>query len=361
MAKVSQIREQEQMEQHACSFIAKLDSGPLSESDEAELRDWLQADARHKNALMEMAKLMDHMGVLSRLSDLFPLDTQVPGYVKKTQKSSKWLVPMAVGLCCALVVMMLSWGVNIIGENTALQSMTASTDIGEIKTLVLQDGSKVTLNTFSQIEVEFSEKERAIHLIRGEALFEVAHNKSRAFLVIANNKVVKAIGTAFNVRIGDGNIEVTVTDGTVEVEKIAEDNSDLSMNIKNIDELKKKVVTRMTRGQEAVIADTLEFLQPIAAVDIEKKLLWQKGILIFEGESLEHVVAEISRYTSKKIIISDQATKEIRIGGYFETGDIVKLFDILESGFNISVKKEGPDTIHLSSKYMPSREVRVVN
>lgn len=361
MAKVSQIREQEQMEQRACAFIAKLDSGSLSASDEAELRQWLQADVRHKNALMEMAKLMDQMGVLSRLSDLFPLDTQVSGHAKNTEATNNWFKPVALGFCCALIVMILSLGVNMIGENAALQSMTASTDIGEIKTLVLQDGSKVTLNTFSQIDVEFSEKERTIHLIRGEALFEVAHNKNRAFLVIANNKVVKAIGTAFNVRIDDGSIEVTVTDGTIEVERLAEDNSEQSIDITNINELEKIVVTRMTRGQEAVIADTLEFLQPIASVDIEKKLLWQKGILIFEGASLEYVVTEVSRYTSKKIIISDQATKEIRIGGYFETGDIVKLFDILESGFNISVKREGPDTIYLSSKYTPSGETRAIN
>ena len=154
---------------------------------------------------------------------------------------------------------------------------------------------------------------------RGEVLFDVAHDEKRPFLVIAGDTTIRAIGTAFNVELNDRNIEVTVTDGIVEVEtaymeSIQNQGAKPAGSLLEIP-VENKRPAQIRAGQTAIIVQTMESLQPIDAIAIEKKLSWQQGVVVFEGETLEQVVAEISRYTTKTFLISDDGTRSIRIGG----------------------------------------------
>ncbi len=96
------------------------------------------------------------------------------------------------------------------------------TSIGEQRTVPLDDGSRIALNSNSQVQIEFTADKRTVRLLRGEAFFEVAHNKERPFVVIAGENEVTAVGTAFEVRYEPDHIDVTLVEGKVNVTSTAE-------------------------------------------------------------------------------------------------------------------------------------------
>jgi transmembrane sensor len=95
-----------------------------------------------------------------------------------------------------------------------------STDIGEQRPVALADGSTVLLNTDSRLQVEYDAERREVHLLQGEAYFEVAHDSDKPFLVFVGSNIVRAVGTSFTVHIKKLDIEVIVTEGAVEVSAV---------------------------------------------------------------------------------------------------------------------------------------------
>lgn len=196
------------------------------------------------------------------------------------------------------------------------------TAVGERRVLALADGSKVTLNTASTVELAFTDKVRRVRLVRGEALFEVAHDASRPFLVDAGAARFRALGTAFNVRLRPDLVELTVTQGVVGV--VAEDGR-----------VDRPVAAKIAAGGGAVVRSGA--VAPTALDDqhLRQRTSWQAGVLEFDGESLAQVVGEFNRYRQQPIVIGDPRLEAVRIGGRFEVGEADKFLAALTSSFPI--------------------------
>ena len=234
--------------------------------------------------------------------------------------------------------------------------LTYTTETGEIKTVALADGSRITLNSNSQVEVLFTDSTRALSLASGEALFDVAHEADRPFYVRAAGTIVKAVGTAFNVELGKDNVEVTVTDGVIEITKVfkkalqIDDLRAMARDLSTKVSSSNSSTRRVAAGEVAIIRDIdLPVIAQIDQEDVKVKLAWQHGELVFTGESLDHVIAEVSRYTGTTIVIVDESISNIAIGGRFKTGDVENLLDILEHGFDIKATRVGENLVHLAS------------
>lgn len=169
----------------------------------------------------------------------------------------------------------------------------------------MPDGSVITLNTDTLVDVAYSATERLVVLNRGEALFSVAHDPERPFRVRAGDRFVQAVGTTFNVRRGSGNdVRVTVSEGTVKV-------------------MREPAATRghateevtVRAGEQAVVADAVAEVHPLEAVQLEANLAWQRGLLIYQGEPLDSVLADIARYTTVRFSIADESIRRTRVGG----------------------------------------------
>jgi len=244
--------------------------------------------------------------------------------------------------------------------------------IGKQSTIVLADGSSVHLNTNSQIQVDYTDGYRNIHLIQGEAHFDVAENKAKPFRVYAGKGRVQAVGTSFTVYLNEKDIEVLVTEGKVALaaQKTVHV-TDASLNAKPKSVSERSVAANsmefddphyyltipveqlglLVEGQGATILvaqdnqfdnalenqPTLRKVELMDAQSIERRDAWRQGLLLFAGDSLEDVVAEISRYTTMSIEIVDPSLKKIRIGGQFRVGDIDGMFDVLEANFGLSI------------------------
>jgi len=215
------------------------------------------------------------------------------------------------------------------------------TRLGEQARAVLNDGSIMTLNTSSQAVVDFDENERKVYLESGEALFEVAKNKSRPFRVYAANGRITAVGTAFSVRIDKGRVDVAVSEGTVEV----------ATGLETASTAKAQPASSVVLKERGVVnyRDSIEHIEYVEPEKIEHKLAWKTGKIAFKGETLEHVIAETNRYTQQKLEIADPSIAQVRIGGYFDVGDMDQLLNLFKGSFGIEVIHTKDNVLYLAS------------
>jgi transmembrane sensor len=170
-------------------------------------------------------------------------------------------------------------------------------------------------------------------LRRGEAHFSVVHDARRPFHVRAGRRVVQAIGTAFNVRLGpDEGIEVTVTQGQVKVMLAERASSDVAAALPAASDA---TDTTLVAGEVAILDMQSQRVNQLEQVDLDIKLAWRRGMLIFQGEPLDSVLTEVSRYTRSEFVVTDDALRGVRVGGYFRAGDIDGLLVALRDNFQI--------------------------
>lgn len=176
-----------------------------------------------------------------------------------------------------------------------------ATSVGEQRVVQLADGSRVHLDTASEIRVRFSGAGRIVTLDRGQAFFEVAPDASRPFTVEAGQASVTALGTSFDVRRSGGSTQVVLVTGRVEV--------------KSVPGAPAKV---MAPGQAAVLSGSAPV---VSAADVERATSWKQGRLIFRDTPLPVAVAEINRYLDKGIVLDAPGLSQTTVNGVFETGD----------------------------------------
>ncbi|HEX6860791.1 MAG TPA: FecR family protein [Caulobacteraceae bacterium] len=189
------------------------------------------------------------------------------------------------------------------------QGSSFQTGVGERSTVVLADGSKVTLNTRSRVEVNYAADRRNITLVSGQALFEVARNKARPFVVTAGPRVVTALGTAFDIRLDGHQVQVTMVEGKVKVEPTR---PTMLQKIAPPDQ-------QLVAGQQ-LIADVGDLGSTVHKADAATATSWREGKVVFADTPLPQAVAEMNRYLPEPILIGDPALSRLTVNGMFLTG-----------------------------------------
>jgi transmembrane sensor len=289
------------------------------------------------------------MDSMSRLSDLFP------DHNRKRRKKIP-IAALAAGIACTAFVGVAAFiGFNLLdwGNRQELTAATSSEDIyetaiGEQSTITLPDGSQLILNTNSLVRTHYTAQNRLVVLERGEVHVLVAEDRSRPLSVIAGRNVVQAVGTEFNVEIVDSQrIELVVTQGLVKV----------GLRQPSVEESKNQAPARLptsaitvAAGEALVLGESGEEITKVSADDIEVRLSWRNGNLIFRGESLEEAVKEIGRYTSVEFVFLDDKLKRVRVAGLFKAGDVDGLLAALRENFDIAYERVDDQKVLLDSK-----------
>ena len=339
--------------QQACAWIAKLHGEP-SAKDLQNFRAWMAQSPAHKTEVRQLAKLWGELDVLTELAVVQePLSTQSTSArlfdkVAALIKFSNWNRPLTAMVTATLVAVL---ALPIIID---INKTTYSTDIGEQELITLRDGSTVLLNTNSSIRVDYSLETRNISLLSGQAHFEVTKDNSRPFNVYVGKGLVRAVGTAFSVYLQPDIIEVTVTEGTIELSAVAPAPAPTNQP-ETEPTAPSKTITKLslvTAGQNATMdqdTSSIDSIEVIDAPEIVQKLAWHQGLLRFSGDPLEDVVAEISRYTDLSIVILDPEIRDLRIGGFFKVGETEKMFQALETSFGVRVQRKGKNVMLLAA------------
>jgi transmembrane sensor len=187
-----------------------------------------------------------------------------------------------------------------------------STGKGETKVVALKDGSVVTLNTASEILVNYSDQLRSVELVHGEAMFDVARNTARPFVVAAGDTDVRVVGTSFSVRrLEAAPVQVLVREGIVEVSKP-------SIAGAHPVRISANTMAIAQSDNAASIA-----AMPVPVAQLHRQMAWQKGQIAFEGETLAQAAAEFARYSDTRIVIDDPALAKEEIAGLFKATDPV--------------------------------------
>lgn len=203
------------------------------------------------------------------------------------------------------------------------------TDVGERRVVTLADGSLMRLNTDTAVTVDLAPGQRSIRLLRGEASFDVAHDKARPFVVAADDARVRAVGTAFTVRLRRDLTEVTVSEGIVGVRDGG------------------KGERHVAAGNAAAVRRGTIAVTALAHTDIQRRLAWQDGRLSFDGDTLEQAVDEFNRYRTVPIVIGDPALAGVRIGGTFRSDRSADFARALEQSFGIRAIEGGDGSLLL--------------
>lgn len=207
---------------------------------------------------------------------------------------------------------------------------TYSTSVGAQRLEQLADGSRVRLNTDTRLQVRFTEGARHIRLLKGEAYFEVAHDTARPFVVEADDARVRAIGTKFAVHRDADQVAVTLLQGRVEVR-----------------ETTLATATTLAPGQSLTV--TSRGMSRPRSVDTADVTDWTTGQLNFSGVPLRAAVAEMNRYTSRKIVLdpSVQVDGEL-VSGRFEAGDTANFLAALDAVYGLKVTRTTNREIRLA-------------
>jgi len=320
------------VEAEAAAWVARFDAGDISAKDQAEFQEWLNRGSLHREIIAEYGNLW------SEFDTLRPLANGEAGIGREFVTSnhddtSKRLALWRVASAAAILLLFAGFtsfliykvsAPNVSGR--ALADLSYETAIGAQKKILLADGSTLILNTNSRVEIAFSGDRRDIHLMRGEAYFDVVHDHARPFSVYAKDYVVHDIGTAFDVHLSrTGLVEVGVTKGSVEVSP-AEGSGISSAG---------KGVGILTAGQKVILGQTAERTETLSSADMGRKLAWRQGQLIYTGQPLGEVISDISRYSDIKFELADPSLEKISVGGAFRTDQIEAIVAALENNFGV--------------------------
>ncbi len=319
----------EAIEALAAEHVVRL-QGEICEAERKSIFAWIEANPHHAVAFARMEAAWEMSG---RIRATPPALDQHEASLE--QVSKPWLsrrhimqgsVAAAVAACAVTAVWRYARNVDLY-----------RTRIGERRIVMLTDGSHVHLNTASTIEVAMREKWRHVRLVKGEALFEVAHDRNRPFMVDAGAARMLAVGTAFNVRIRENFVELTVTDGTVAV-------------VKTGGALHDGIQPHIAAGVGAVIRSGAVAPTVLDSQVLRERTAWQDGVIEFHGDTLAQAVAEFNRYRDQPIIVGDTRLADLRVGGRFQVDDAEKFLTALSSSFPIETIKAADGSVMLVAR-----------
>lgn len=207
----------------------------------------------------------------------------------------------------------------------------------ELRVIQLEDGSVLELGSHSRVHVDFSDQQRSVSLLRGEAYFKVEKDPLRPFIVQTSYGRARAVGTEFEVHLGVEHTRVTVHEGVVEVEAKADLQALASTG-------------RIIAGEQLSYGDDGK-LSPVSKIDLELSAAWRKGQIVFDQQPLFEVVEQLNRYSRRKIVIGDRRLRTIRVNGVFNSGEIEALLGAIEASLPAELNR-GEESITL--RYQPA-------
>lgn len=285
----------------AAEWAARVDAGPLSMDERSALDAWLAGDNRRLGAYAKARAVFAHVQRARALGpeyDAAEFASPRAAGSAGPNRRTLWM-----GGAAAAAALAVTAGAGVEWRGTHFRTRR-----GEVRLVPLPDGSSMTLNTASRATIAFSKSERRVQLVQGEAIFDVAKDPARPFLVEAADTQVRAVGTSFVVkRLPDRPVQVVVCEGVVEVKRQT---------------ARFTPPLRVVANTRAVAADHDAFAaSAVSATEIRRELVWRDGLLSFEDEPLQQAITEFARYSDTPIVIDDPAIGQETVTGLFRANN----------------------------------------
>jgi transmembrane sensor len=308
-----------QIVEEAAEWFVEMDRDDVDRPTRQRFDEWLRRSPEHVRAFLELLQIWEqgaqrrssrHIDaesliaeVLGAQSNVVPLHARsgLPSHVEQ-KKRPKFYLWASVAASVLLVALLGTW--------FYIERNTYSTGVGEQRSVALADGSVVQLNTRSRIRIRYRKHERGIELLEGQALFNVANDQDRPFVVAGGNASIRAVGTQFDVYRKQAATTVTVVEGRVTI----------------IPETKRNN-SSLAAGEQATI--TQSSVESSGTTDVAAAIAWTQRRLMFQKTTLAEVVHEFNRYNERPLRIADPRLQEFLISGTFSSTDPSSLLRFL--------------------------------
>jgi transmembrane sensor len=328
--------------QAAATWHDRLHREGVSEETRQTFRQWLAQSPEHGRAYAAIDRAWLVLQAGAHEPEILALRHEAA--LRLSREASRTLRPLRFATAVALVLALGGIATWLVTHSLAERSILAwvlepfnaemeriyTTTVGERLVVTLADGSQVTLDTHSQLRVAWSKRERNVKLVRGQALFEIAKDRTRPFVVEARNQRLVAVGTAFDVRVEDRQMKVTMT---ATLDRRTTSASPARM---------------LTAGEQLVVdAQSEDYIHP---TDPDRATNWLRGQIIFDDARLADAVRELNRYSETQIVLADPALADLRLSGAFVTGRPNVFVEAVTSYFAVAVASRDSESIVLKAR-----------
>ena len=337
------------IESAAAEWLVRHDRG-LTPAQQDEFLSWLTASAAHRASFERHRRLW---GDFNALAQWRPEHGTVPNpdLLARHRRPSPWRWAAPALLAAAAVALLLVWS----SANRAPHHATLAFEATTYRQETLSDGSVLDLNRGAHVVVQFTAAERRVLLVQGEAQFAVAKNPARPFVVRAGGVEVRAVGTAFNVKLAGPNLEVLVTEGTVHVSQQTVVVTPTSMAAGaaagSAPSAAPVVLAALTAGQRTVIPVATVIAPPVvvpaSVPEIARLLDWQPRLLDFESTPLAEVVETFNRRNPQRLVIGDEELRALTIVASIRSDNVESFVRLLEGTMGVRAERSSTGEIVL--------------
>jgi transmembrane sensor len=329
----------------AAAWVARLHGPNRTVEVEAGLRRWLKDDPERARAFELLTDTWEKSARLQR---------------RPLERISSWdLAGFRVSFSCAALAMAVTFAFAVIGTLIYLHSDEVITDVGELRTLTLDDGTRVHLNTNTRLLVRYDKQRRDVSLESGEALFEVAKDADRPFVVTAGQRQIRALGTQFVVREDAQELAVTLVQGKVLVSPPTPTDGTATTvaDAHASTPLLSASPAAAGQGADTFTLNPGERLTFVAAAGspkidrppLERVTAWERGQVALDNTPLADAAAEMNRYSRQRIVVGDTSVAAIHVSGVFQAGDSANFVQALAATYHLKVTHQGRRTILTSN------------
>jgi len=322
-------------------WSARRHLGLLSDREEVAFQKWLDAPT-HAAAWSATEAILEGASSFASEPEIRAMRNAALAVPRQRSRRGRWMYAPAVAAAMALAIWLGATQAPQLAptlDEVAASERYAAT-AGHRREIILSDGSHVTLDSGSLVDVAFTAGRRSVRLVRGQALFHVAKDAGRPFIVAAGDRYVTAVGTVFDVRLDPGGlVKVLLVEGHVTVEPIR--------------------ATGLARIVPAIAREELSAGEALTAgpgnaptvvpADVVKGTSWSHGQLIFRNEPLSAVVTELNRYTTLPVVVPDNRVARIPVSGVFSTDRADGVADLIAAAYSLRVFRGGGDAVVLES------------
>jgi transmembrane sensor len=344
---VSAARDPGPIEERAAEWLMRLNEGTVGLEHELELELWLDEDPENREALKRLARAWRSVGNAANLPELIDARADALEAMRAAGRRRwrnrfllRWGAPAALAACLLLAILTL---LRPVGDG----SLTYHTGIGERRVITLADGSRMSLDAGTIVDVRYDHERRSLQLLAGRARFDVMKDPRRPFTVAAADRMVVATGTAFSVELVHSEMRVALYEGSVAV--LEEGPSDQAPRHVMLGANPRLAADRfLTARTELIVSGDASQPARIQAIDPGRSLSWEQGQLVFSDEPLGVAVERVNRYARTKLVITDPRVAALPVSGAFNAGDSEGFVEGVATLYRLRQSRQG-DSIVLSS------------
>lgn len=325
-------------DEQACAWCLRLAEGSLPLKVREEFNAWLSSDPENARAFEDAARVWQSFEHSHHSPELIDLRRDALEVFRRRQET-RWRRSLVsrrqfVGVAAALAMAAIA-----IGMWMRFVPDRYSTGLGERRIVALSDGSRISLDAQSRVDVRYSKGLRQLQLRQGRAKFSVAKDPLRPFSVSAADKTVVATGTEFSVELLSNQVHVILYQGRIEVLE------QRGGELRSIGRETPSAIQAMAPSTELVAGIASPALR-LRSIDPGPSLAWENGQVAFDAELLASAVERVNRYTDEPLAIGAPEVGRIRISGTFLAGDTAAFVEGVTAVFPVDVEeRDGRPTL----------------